>query len=179
MARSGPKMLNTANRRIDWVPTLADYKNPTVAELNAGVQLTCHITTANYSFGVTGTNIVTDPSVCDDIESGSPGIDTIEAVFDMFRYKDTVDDVAWTTFTAKSIPGYLVERIGQVDDDEDPSDVPYSAGDEVSVMQVLTLTPRPLSPSTAGYEKFGMSFAPQAFKQRAVVASSGSGGGGA
>lgn len=170
MAPSGPKMLNTANRRLDWVPTIADYKNPTAAELSAGVQLTCHVTVANYSFGVTGTNIVVDPSLCDDIEAGSPGIDTVEAVFDMFRYKDTLDDVAWTTFTDKGIPGFLVERIGQVADGEDPSDVAYAAADEVSVMQVLTLTPRPLSPATAGYEKFGMSFAPQAFKARAVVA---------
>ena len=63
-----------------------------------------------------------------------------------------------------------MERIGQVADGEDPSDIAYAAADEVSVMQVLTLTPRPLSPATAGYEKFGMSFAPQAFKARAVVA---------
>lgn len=170
MAPSGPKMLNTANRRLDWVPTIADYKNPTAAELSAGVQLTCHVTTANYSFGVTGTNIVVDQSLCDDIEAGAPGIDTVEAAFDMFRYKGTLDDVAWTTFTDKGIPGFLVERIGQIEDGEDPSDVPYAAADEVSVMQVLTLTPRPLSPSTVGYEKFGMSFAPQAFKARAVVA---------
>lgn len=170
MATSGPKMLNTANRRLDWVPTIADYKNPTAAELNAGVQLTCHVTTANYSFGVTGTNIVVDQSLCDDIEAGAPGIDTVEAAFDMFRYKGTADDVAWTTFTDKGLPGFLVERIGQIEDGEDPSDVPYAAADEVSVMQVLTLTPRPLSPSTVGYEKFGMSFAPQAFKARAVVA---------
>jgi len=170
MAAPGPKMLNTANRRLDWVPTIANIKSPTAAELNAGVQLTCLVTAADYSFGVTGTNIVVDQSLCDDIEAGAPGIDTVEAAFNMFRFKETADDIAWTTFTDKDINGYLVERIGQVADGEDPSDTPYVAADEVSVMQVTTLTPRPLSPATAGYEKFGMSFAPQAFKARAIVA---------
>ena len=170
MANPGPKMLNTANRRLDWVPTIANMKAPTAAELNAGVNLTCRVTVANYQFGITGTNIITDPSPCDSIEAGAPGMDTLEAGFDMFRFKTTANDIPWTTFTSKDIPGFLVERIGQVEDGEDPADVPYASGDEVAVMDVLTLSPRPLSPATAGYEKFNQSFAPQAFAPRAVVA---------
>ncbi len=169
MANPGPKMLNTNNRRLDWVPTLADPKNPTAAELNAGVNLTCRVTVANYQFGITGTNIITDPSPCDSIEAGAPGMDTVEAGFDMFRFKTTANDVPWSTFTDKDIPGFLVERIGQVEAGEDPADIAYATGDEVSVMDVLTLSPRTLSPSTVGYEKFNQSFAPQAFYPRAVV----------
>lgn len=170
MANRGPKMLNTNNRRLDWVPTIANRKSPTAAELNAGVQLTCAVTVANYQFGITGTNIINDPSPCDEIEAGAPGMDTIEAGFDMFRYKTAPDDIAWTTFTDKGIPGFLVERIGQIEEGEDPSDIDYAAADEVSVMEVLTLSPRPMSPSTAGYEKFRQEFAPQSFVPRAVVA---------
>lgn len=170
MVALGPKMLNTANRRLDWVPTIADLKNPKASELNAGVNLTCRVTVANYQFGVTGTNIVTDPSPCDRIEAGVPGMDTFEAKFDMFRFKDTIDDLAWTTFTEKGIPGHLVERIGQVLEGENPEDMPYKAGDEVAIMQGLTLSPVPMSPSTAGYEKFTQGFAPGAFEPRAVVA---------
>ncbi|WP_404291553.1 hypothetical protein [Glutamicibacter arilaitensis] len=170
MAPTGPKMLNTNNRALWWVPTIANRKSPTAAEVTAGVQLTCLVTVANYQFGITGTAIVVDPSPCDDIEAGAPGMDTVEAGFDMFRFKDDVEDIAWTTFTDKGIGGFLVERIGQVADGEDPSDVPITTGDEVSVMQVLTLSPRPLSPATAGYEKFNQSFAPQGFTARAVVA---------
>ena len=170
MANPGPKMLNTANRRLDWVPTIANPNAPTATELNAGVNLTCRVTVANYQFGITGTNIVVDPSPCDSIEAGAPGMDTVEAGFDMFRFKTDLDDIAWTTFTGKDIPGFLVERIGQIAEGEDPADVPYVATDEVAVMDTLTLSPRPLSPATAGYEKFNQSFAPQAFYPRAVVA---------
>lgn len=170
MAITGPKMLNTANRRLDWVPTIADINSPTAAELNAGVNLTCRVTVANYQFGITGTNIITDPTPCDTIEAGAPGMDTFEAGFDMFRFKDTADDLAWTTFTGKDLPGFLVERIAQAPEGVNPEDAPYKAADEVSVMQGLTLSPVPQSPSTAGYEKFRQGFAPQAFNARAVVA---------
>lgn len=170
MAAKGPKMLNMKNRSLWWVPTIANKKSPLVSEISAGVQLTCLVTIANYQFGITGTNIITDPSPCDGIEAGAPGMDTLEAGFDMFRFKDGVEDIAWTTFTDKGIGGYLVERIGQVEDGEDPSEVPIAVGDEVAVMEVLTLSPRPLSPATAGYEKFHQGFAPQSFEPRAVVA---------
>lgn len=163
-------MLNTRNRRLDWVPTIADLSKPTPAELNAGVNLTCRVTVANYQFGVTGTNIVSDPTPCDEIEAGVPGMDTFEAKFDMFRFKDGIDDIAWTTFTGKGLAGHLVERIGQVEEGEKPDEMPYKAGDEVAVMQGLTLSPVPMSPATAGYEKFTQGFAPGAFEPRAVVA---------
>ncbi|TLK56317.1 hypothetical protein [Glutamicibacter sp. V16R2B1] len=171
--RLGPKMLNTANRRLDWVPTIADITKPTPEELNAGVNLTCRVTVANYQFGVTGTNIITDPSPCDTIEAGAPGMDTFEAGFDMFRFKEEADDVAWTTFTRKGLPGYLVERIGQVEEGQKAEDAPYKAGDEVAVMEGLTLSPRPMSLDNAGYEKFRQEFAPQSFAPRAVVATAG------
>lgn len=170
MPTRGPKMLNTNNRALWWVPTIANKNAPTEDEIEAGVQITCLVTVANYNFGITGTNIITDPSPCDDIEAGAPGMDTIEAGFDFFRFKDSVDDIAWSTFTDKGIGGFLVERIGQVDEGEDPSEVPATAGDEVAVMEVLTLSPRPMAPSTAGYEKFRQEFAPQSFAPRAVVA---------
>lgn len=170
MANPGPKMLNTVNRRLDWVPALADPKNPTVEELNAGVQLTCRVTRQNYVFGITGTGIITDPSPCDSIEAGAPGLDTVEAAFDMFRFKSEANDLAWTTFTGKDIPGFLVQRIGQIAEGEDSADMPYVDGDEVDVMDVLTLSPRNLAPDTVGYEKFNQSFAPQAYYPRVLVA---------
>src|SRR5690606_14426095 len=105
MAAKGPKMLNMNNRALWWVPTIANKNAPTVAEVAAGIQLTCLVTVANYQFGITGTAVITDPSPCDSIEAGAPGMDTVEAGFDMFRFKDAVEDVAWTTFTDKGIGG--------------------------------------------------------------------------
>lgn len=170
MAERGPKMLNTANRSLWWVPELADPKNPKASEIEAGQNITCLVTAADYAFGITGNEQIVDPSVCDDIEAGVPGRATVEAAMNFFRFKNTVDDVAWTTFTGKGLQGYLVERIGQVEDGERPEEVPATVGDEVQVLKALTNDPQNLSPSTAGYEKFRMVFSPQRHWPRVKVA---------
>ncbi|MET4095113.1 hypothetical protein [Arthrobacter sp. UYCu712] len=169
MVAPGPKMLNTANRGLFWVPSIANIKAPTVAEIAAGKNITCLITAANYNFGITGNASITDPAACDKIDATSPGIATVVAEVDFFRFKNTVDDVGWTTFNGKNIYGFLVQRIGQIEDDEDQEIVPVAAGDELQVAAVLTHDQQILSPSTAGYEKFKQVFSPQKYEQRAVA----------
>lgn len=173
MAELGPKMLNTANRRLDWVPTIADPKNPTAAELNAGLNITCLVTAADYAFGITGNEQITDAALCDDIEAGVPGRATVEAAMNFFRFKDALDDKAWTTFTGKGLQGYLVERIGQVEEGERPEEVDYTAADEVQILKAITNDPQNQSPATAGYEKFRMVFSPQRHWPRVKVAAAG------
>lgn len=170
MAEQGPKMLNTANRSVWWVPTIADGKNPTAAEINAGLNITCLVTAADYAFAITGNEQIVDPELCADIEGGVPGRATVEAAMNFFRFKTTIDDVAWTTFTGKGLQGYLVERIGQVEDGERPEEVDATTGDEVQVLKAITNDPQNLSPATAGYEKFRMVFSPQRHWPRAIVA---------
>lgn len=170
MAELGPKMLNTANRRLDWVPAIADPKNPKATELNAGLNISCMVTAADYAFGITGNEAIVDAALCDDIEAGVPGRATVEAAANFFRFKETLDDKAWTTFTGKGLSGYLVERIGQVDEGERPEDVPYKAADEVQILKAITNDPQNLSPATAGYEKFRMVWSPQRHWPRVKVA---------
>lgn len=170
MAELGPKMLNTANRSLWWVPSIADIKKPTAEEINAGLNITCLVTAADYAFGITGNEQITDAALCDDIEAGVPGRATVEAAMNFFRFKNDIDDIAWTTFTGKGLQGYLVERVGQIEDGERPEEVDATAGDEVQILKALTNDPQPLSPATAGYEKFRMVFAPQRHAPRAVVA---------
>jgi hypothetical protein len=169
----GQKMLTDANRRLIFGPTLADYHEPTLAEVTGvGVlELSCNVTAANYTLGSTGDDAINDPAACASSNSTVPGRTNYEAAFDMFRWKDTLDDKAWTTFTAKGIHGYLVERIGQIADGEKAHEVPFAALDEVRVFEVLTGTPQVLSPSGAGYEKFKVNFSVQDnVDERAVVA---------
>lgn len=170
MAPIGPKMLNTANRALWWVPVIADLNAPTAAEINAGVNLTCRVTVANYQFGVTSNSVISDPAACDKIDSDVPGRAKVEARFDMFRFKNTLDDLAWTTFNGANIFGHLVERVGQIEDGEDQETAPVKVGDEVAVGAALTHDQIPLAPSSEGYEKFGQPFSIQGFKARAVVA---------
>ena len=170
MTAPGPKMLNTANRGLFWVPTIANLKAPTVAEVTAGINITCLITAANYSFGITGNAEIKDPAMCDKIDASDPGIATVVAEADFFRFKNAIDDTGWSTFTGKDIYGFLVERTGQIADGEDQETAPVKAADEVKVAAVITHDPQTLSPSTAGYEKFKQVFSPQNYEARAVVA---------
>lgn len=167
------KMLNDANRKLVFVPTLVDYHAPKLSELNGeGVlDVSCLVTSANYNLGSTGDDSISDPALCARGNSSVPGRTNYEAGMDFFRWKDAADDKAWTTFTGKGIGGFLVERIGQIPDGEPAQDVPFKAGDEVRVYEVLTGTPAPLSPSTVGFEKFRVNFFVQdRVDERAVVA---------
>lgn len=169
----GQKMLTDANRRLIFVPTLANYHAPTLAELTGVgiVELSCNVTAANYALGSTGDDAINDPAACASSNSTVPGRTNYEAGFDMFRWKDALDDKPWTTFTDKGLHGYLVERIGQIADGEKAHEVAFKAGDEVRVFEVLTGTPQVLSPSGAGFEKFKVGFSVQDnVDERAVVA---------
>lgn len=170
MAPTGPKMLNTANRKLVWVPTIANLAAPTATELNAGVELTCLVTAADFSLGITGNETITDAALCDDIDTSVPGRATAEATMNFFRFKDAADDLGWTTFTGKGLHGYLVQRIGQITDVQRQEDQPFVAADEVQIYEATTHDPRIMSPATAGYEKFGMTFSVGQLNERAVVA---------
>ncbi|WP_458116969.1 phage tail tube protein [Arthrobacter sp. D2-10] len=170
MARPGPKMLNTANRKLAFVTTIANISAPTVTEANAGVELTCLVTAADFALGVTGNESITDPALCDDVETSVPGRATVEAGMNLFRFKDAADDLGWTTFDGRGLNGYLVQRIGQIDDNQRQEDVPFAAADKVQVYEVTSHDPQILSPATAGYEKFRQVFSAGRFDERAVIA---------
>jgi hypothetical protein len=171
MVALGPKMLTDANRRLAWVPTIANYHAPTVAEITAGKDISCLITAADFSLGSTGDDSISDPAYCASSNSSTPGRTNYEAAMNFFRFKNDVDDVAWTTFTAKGLHGYLVERIGQIAEGEKAHEVAWAAADEVRVFEVITGTPQVLAPSAAGYEKFREVFSVQDLvDERAVVA---------
>lgn len=155
-----PKMLNDANTKLAFVPVLIDHHAPTAAELTGvGVlDLSCAITAADFTLGATGNDDVSDPALCTSTNSSVPGRDNYEAAMNFFRYTDTAEDKAWTTFTKKGINGYLVRRIGQGEPDKKPFESPFKTGDEVQVYQVISGIPQILSPSDAGFEKFKVQF---------------------
>lgn len=170
---AGQKMLTDANRRLVFVPTLADYHAPAATELNGvgALDLSCLMTADGFALGATGDDEISDPAWCASSNSKVPGRTNYEAMANMFRWKDVLDDKAWTTFTKKGLGGYLVQRIGQIEDGEKAHEVPFKAGDEVQVYEIITGTPRILSPASAGYEKFGQPFSVQDnVDERAVVA---------
>lgn len=169
----GQKMLTDDNRKLVYVPTLANYHAPKVSELNAVgiVDLSCRISLDGFTLGATGDDEIDDPAYCGSSNAKAPGRTNYEAMMNAYRYKDEADDVVYTTFTRKNIAGYLVERIGQIEDGEKAHEIPFKATDNVRVFEILTGTPRVLSPSKASYEKTGLPFFVQEkVDERAVVA---------
>lgn len=167
------KMLTDANRKLVFVPTLADYHAPKVSELTGVgiVDLSCNITAADFVLGATGDDDISDPALCASSNSTVPGRTNYEAAMNFFRWKETVDDIPWTTFTAKGLSGYLVQRIGQIADGEKAHEVAFKAGDEVQVYEVISGTPQIMSPADAGYEKFKIQWSTQdRIDERAIVA---------
>lgn len=154
------KMLTDDNRKLVFVTTLASYHGPKITELNGvGVlDLSCKISLDGFSLGATGDDEIDDPSYCGSSNSKAPGRTNYEAFMNAYRYKDTVDDIVNTTLSRKNIHGYLVERIGQIADGEKAHEIPFKAGDKVRVFEILTGTPRTLSPTKASYEKRGIPF---------------------
>lgn len=174
-----PKMLNDANTKLAFAPTIADYHAPTVAELTGDgvLDLSCAITAADFTLGATGNDDVNDPALCTSTNSSVPGRDNYEAAMNYFRYTEEAEDKAWSTFTKKGIHGFLVRRIGQGEDGKKPFESPFKAGDEVQVYEVISGIPQILSPSDAGYEKFKVQWYVQDnVDERAIVAGGGGSG---
>lgn len=164
------KMLAGANRKLLWIPDggLVDYANPKVAELTAAsvLDLSCLVTKANFNFGPTGDNAISDPALCAEGDSQVPGNTTYEAGMDFFRWTTTAEDKAWTTFTGKGIAGFLALRIGK------DYKLPPAATDVFRIMGAITGTPRDLVPDAqGGFEKFRQEFFVQSelVKLRATV----------
>lgn len=166
-----PKMLTDASRKLVWVPTLEDYTSPTAIELNGGLDISCLVTAANFTLGSTGDDAIADPALCATSNASTPGRTNFEGAMDFFRWTETGEDTAWTTFNAKGLHGYLVQRIGQVDPGVKAHTVDFTEGDEVQVYEALTNTPQIMTPADAGYEKFRQVFSIQEnVDERAVVA---------
>jgi hypothetical protein len=169
----GQKMLTDANRHLVFVTDLEDYRAPKVSELTGVgvVVLSCNVTAANFVLGATGDDAISDPALCSSSNSSTPGRTNYEAVTDLFRWKDAIDDLPWETFTAKGIHGYIVSRIGQQPEGVKAHEHPFAAADEVQVYEVLSGTPQIMSPADAGYEKFKIAWSVQDnVDERAIVA---------
>lgn len=134
------------NIRVDWIPDppgIEDINAPTAEELNAGENITCAITSADYTLGWTDRDTNDDKSLCDDSNVATPIYKNYESNLTFFRDEvldnaDSVYNIAYELFKTPLQNGYLVERVGK------PNDEPYVDGDEVSVFKVRSGDPRTL-----------------------------------
>lgn len=134
------------NIRVDWIPIPDGIENinaPTAEELNAGENLTCAITSPDYTLGWTDRDTDDTKSLCADSNVQNPIYKNYEGNLTFFRdanieNNESVYNVAYELFKTPLQSGFLVERVGKRHDE------PYVDGDEVSVFQFLSGDPRTL-----------------------------------
>jgi hypothetical protein len=94
---------------ILWVDDIASLTAPTVAELNAGVDLTEYVTKAGLKLGAENSTVPND-NISTSYKGERPGTYSNKASLEILR--DNEDDVAWETLSARLTEGNLVVRRG-------------------------------------------------------------------
>lgn len=126
--------------RVYWVEGedgIANVHAPTTADLNAGVDLSCHIMSGGLALGVS-TGIIDTASLCSAFVSQANGRTTVTPTLTMWRYEQP-DDTAWELFDGGEV-GWLVIRSG-ID-----TDTAWANGQGVIVAYVQVSEPAPEFP---------------------------------
>lgn len=120
---------------------IADYKAPTAAEINAGLNITNAIAWEGTTFPTaTDSDDVDDRSLLDKGNATSRGAAQFEATLALFLPKDNKDTLstygkAYNALRVPRVPVYLITRVlQQTTGQEDPA----KAGDWVSVYRFLS-----------------------------------------
>lgn len=158
------KIMSNAQVTVWWVPAagIADFRSPTAAEVNAGINLSPAIAWDGFELGATESNDLDDRSLVDAGNAVTRGFEQFAATLPMFRSLDpndvTSDYVkAFETFRVGRVNGYLIERV--IAPTAGPM-APAAAGDVVSVYRFMSDY---VSDDTEGEDsyKFEVGFLPQ------------------
>lgn len=132
----------------------ADPENPTVTELNAGIDAACNILNSDFTWGATDSDTNPEKSLCQDDNSVSLGASNHQGGITMFRLFDATDpgkadSVADAAFAAVQVKGTelwcYARRTGK------KATLPWVALDEIYLGgHVITDTPQPI---TGGFIK--------------------------
>jgi hypothetical protein len=138
------KKLLPPNITIWWVPDppgISNVNTPTVAEINAGVNISCAMT-ADFTLGWTERDTDDTAGLCDDANVQNPLRKNYEATLTFFLDDDPTDvasiyNQTLGMFRTPLKQGYLVQRIGG-----NPRTKPNAvAGDLVTVFKVISGDP--------------------------------------
>lgn len=137
------KIISNGNVTVWVIPAsgIADYKAPTAAEINAGIDITDSIAWESSTFPAsTGSEDQDDRSLRDKGNASSRGAAQFEATLNLFRPKDKSDlttdyGKAYDFFRTPGVPVYLVTRVLQAPEGQHKD---AEAGEWVSVYKFLT-----------------------------------------
>lgn len=129
-----------------------DPSQPTVTELNAGIDASCAVLASDWTFGPTDSDTFAEPAVCEDSNAQSYGRSNGQFGATIFRHFATAtpgqaDATSDTTFAALKVKGTIVWVYSRLTAKK--SAEAWAADDEIRYgAEVLTDTPQP--PQEAG-----------------------------
>lgn len=136
------KVTSNGNVTVWWVPAagVADYRSPTAAEINAGVDLTAAIAWDSFEIAAAESNDVDDRALIDKGNAVTRGFQQFAASFNTFRDADQSDttspyNVAFETFREPRQYGYLITRVLQKETGTSPA---AQAGEWISVFRFVS-----------------------------------------
>lgn len=154
------RLISNSNVTVWWVTSIADYRSPTPAEINAGLNLSAAVSWQNWEVGSTGSADVDDRSIVDVGNAVSRGFPDFGATLAFFRDANQADSFsiynqAFALFKQPGVAGFLVVRYGQAA----PTEV-AAAGQFVSVYKFIADI---VTDDTEGDDsvKFEVTFLPQ------------------
>lgn len=134
-----PRYINDGFTRVAWAPTITDKEAPTIAQLEAAVDLECHLTKDGLNVTV-GNNEVDDGALCESFDAKLAGSYGVTAELTMKRRTQGDVDDPWSFFTYKD-QGFLVVREGVA------ASAAWAAGQKVIVYPAEAAQKSPLAPA--------------------------------
>lgn len=141
---------------------------PTAVELNAGIDLSCKVTADNYTFTATDSDKITEPALCETVNTSALGRDNFEVGFTLWREYlvgggvDAVNDTAFAALKNKGTNVWLYERKS-----DKAATAPWAATDEIAIW-VWAITDR-LQDAQGGFLKWAVPFEVQSGGQFVTV----------
>jgi len=166
-----PRMVDQGKTKLYWVPGdtgIANPAAPTLAELNAGVDVTC-LMVSTYEVRADGSETTNERAVCETSNVVSPTVQNYMGNLILFRqFDDTTGapetDDALNIWDFADI-GWFVRRNGK------PYTTAWTAGDVVETFKFMADTPQVSGGAGEGYLKATVPLLPQGtFNVKAVVA---------
>lgn len=149
-----PRSLAAGHEKIAILTTEPeDPANPTVTELNAGIDAAANILESDWVFGATASERISEPSVADEVATNTLGVGNYEAGMTIFRHFDNTTKNAHATedalFAAAKVKGTRLWIYSRKTAKK--STDAWAADDEIRLgAEVITDTPQDLK---GGYIK--------------------------
>ena len=163
------KMLSP-NTRIDWFPAsgFADPLNPTLAELNAGTNISAAIKTG-FKLSMKDSDVDNSRTIADEGNVDTPTVANYEGQLTFYRdpigaTPSTIFTTAVNLFKGGSVQGYLVSRQGK------KYGSAYAAGDVYSIYQFESDWPRVEDGDSKAPITVSVEFIPQGYAVPNAVA---------